>query len=122
MRIGLLTTGYPRFAGDIAGSLVLGFARALSAKSKKALGDERVNQGLYQLAQGAGHKLGGYPSFTQEDPRAERRYKKYDTLLLQLDSDDAVQWGDAGIASVFVAADALAAGDFGDVLFTSDSL
>lgn len=48
--------------------------------------------------------------------RARRR------LLLQLDSDDTVQWGDAGIADVFVSADALAAGDFTDVLFTSDSL
>ncbi len=29
MRIGLLTTSFPRFEGDIAGSFVLGFARAL---------------------------------------------------------------------------------------------
>ncbi|MFT3927878.1 MAG: glycosyltransferase family 4 protein [Myxococcales bacterium] len=30
MRVGLLTTSFPRFEGDIAGNFVLGFARALS--------------------------------------------------------------------------------------------
>jgi glycosyltransferase involved in cell wall biosynthesis len=32
MHIGLLTTSFPRFEGDIAGSFVLGFARALAAR------------------------------------------------------------------------------------------
>ncbi len=35
MRIGLLTTGFPRFAGDVAGSFVLGFARALSEQGHR---------------------------------------------------------------------------------------
>src|SRR3954454_12000613 len=30
MRIGLLTTSFPRFVGDVPGHFVLGFARALS--------------------------------------------------------------------------------------------
>ena len=32
MRIGLLTTSFPRFAGDIPGQFVLGFAQALAAR------------------------------------------------------------------------------------------
>lgn len=32
MRIGLLTTSFPRFHGDVAGHFVLGFARALAAR------------------------------------------------------------------------------------------
>jgi glycosyltransferase involved in cell wall biosynthesis len=32
MRIGLLTTSFPRFDGDVAGTFVLGFARALVAR------------------------------------------------------------------------------------------
>jgi len=32
MHIGLLTTSFPRFEGDVAGSFVLGFARALAAR------------------------------------------------------------------------------------------
>ena len=32
MRVGLLTTSFPRFEGDIAGQFVLGFARALAAR------------------------------------------------------------------------------------------
>src|SRR5687768_12606658 len=32
MRVGLLTTSFPRFEGGIAGQFVLGFARALAAR------------------------------------------------------------------------------------------
>jgi len=32
MRVGLLTTSFPRFEGDVAGHFVLGFARALTAR------------------------------------------------------------------------------------------
>ena len=32
MRVGLLTTGYPRWEGDVAGSFVAGFAEALRAR------------------------------------------------------------------------------------------
>lgn len=35
MRIGLLTTGFPRFEGDVAGSFVLGCARALADRGHR---------------------------------------------------------------------------------------
>ena len=46
----------------------------------------------------------------------------FDTLLLQLDSDDFVEIHDAGIASLFIESAALEAGDFSRVLWTLDSL
>ena len=52
-----------------------------------------------------GHKIGGYPGFTQEDPRDE--YSPCNFLLLQLDSEfgegeDKIMWGDAGICNFFI--------------------
>ena len=45
-----------------------------------------------------GHRIGGYPEFTQEDPRAlAPAYREY-VQLMQLDSDDKhIMWGDAGV-------------------------
>lgn len=72
---------------------------------------------------GGGHKLGGYPMFTQGDPRGiSGECARYDTLLLQIDSDDdaGIMWGDCGVANFFIPATALAAGKFDDVLYTWD--
>ena len=54
---------------------------------------------------GGGHKIGGYPGFTQWDPRGEG--DSHDMLLFQLDSDchnskDRVLWGDCGIGNFFI--------------------
>lgn len=64
-----------------------------------------------------GHKLGGHPDFTQSDPRRpdDRR-----VLLLQLDSDEALMWGDSGIANFFIDPDDLARADFSRVAFHWD--
>lgn len=64
-----------------------------------------------------GHKLGGHPQFTQSDPReaGDRR-----VLLLQLDSDDAMMWGDSGIANFFIDPDDLARADFSRVSYHWD--
>lgn len=67
-----------------------------------------------------GHRIGGYPFFTQFDPRSED--SKYDTLLLQIDTDDAlgIMWGDSGVANFFINKDDLARLDFSDVLYNWD--
>lgn len=70
-----------------------------------------------------GHRMLGYPYFTQYDPREPD--SPYDTLLLQLDSDgvgrkDYVLWGDCGVGSFFIPRDKLERGDFTDVLYTWD--
>lgn len=82
--------------------------------------------GYYRFEQG--HKLGGYPNFTQEDPRAyctlddEESWK----LLLQIDSDGSatdkihIQWGDVGVANFFIKESALKRLDFSNVLYNWD--
>lgn len=67
------------------------------------------------------HKLGGYPFFTQTDPRSD---DKYDTLLFQLDSDysgdNDILWGDMGVGNFFINREALKNLDFSDVLYNWD--
>ena len=71
---------------------------------------------------GSGSKLLGYPFFTQVDPREYyEAYQKYDTLLLQLDSDsEYMMWGDAGVANFFINCEKLRHGDFSDIFYTWD--
>lgn len=69
---------------------------------------------------GAGHKVGGYPYFIDKDVRAETPFlKKYDTLLLQIDSNDTlgIMWGDSGVANFFISEENLRNRDFSDILF-----
>lgn len=70
---------------------------------------------------GFGHKIGGYASFTQNDPR-EYAYKEHTVLLLQIDSDDDIDsmWGDVGIANFFITPDDLRKKDFSNVLYNWD--
>lgn len=63
-----------------------------------------------------GTRIGGYPDFTQSDPRNNN----YNTLLLQIDSGDGIQWGDCGVANFFISPDKLRNADFSDVLFNWD--
>ena len=77
---------------------------------------------LYHKFSGAGHKLFGYPFFTQYDPREVHETKeKYDTLLFQLDSDNGyIEWGDYGVANFFINSEDLKNMDFSDVLYNWD--
>lgn len=72
----------------------------------------------------SGHHLGGYPYFTQDDPRGNgSRFKEY-ILLFQLDSsgqdDVEILWGDCGVANFFIHPDDLRKGDFSKVLYNWD--
>lgn len=49
-----------------------------------------------------GHKIGGYASFIQTDPREEDETKKDDVLLLQIDTDEHIMFGDTGVAHLFI--------------------
>ena len=55
---------------------------------------------IYKLFDGTGHKVGGYAFFTQEDPRYKDKIKD-DVLLLQIDSDTHIRFGDSGVANFF---------------------
>ncbi|MDE5946119.1 MAG: DUF1963 domain-containing protein [Oscillospiraceae bacterium] len=73
-----------------------------------------------------GHKAGGFPAFTQNDPREYMKNgNNYDFLLFQLDSDcssegDKVLWGDCGIGNFFINSEKLKNLDFSDVLYNWD--
>jgi len=83
--------------------------------------DEEVSQFLGKYALNGGHKMGGYAYFTQEDPRSYNdELVEYDTLLLQIDTDKFVQWGDMGIANFFINHEKLKKADFSDVLYNWD--
>ncbi|RST76085.1 DUF1963 domain-containing protein [Siminovitchia acidinfaciens] len=81
-----------------------------------------IMEEYYEVASGQGSKLGGYPFFTQEDPRAYGDYPIYDTLLLQIDSEDklSIMWGDVGVANFFIAKEDLKKLDFSKVLYNWD--
>ena len=86
------------------------------------LGDA-VGEMLSEEQGGFGHKIGGYPGFTQWDPRKEDDPRT--VLLLQIDSDYGngtakIMWGDAGICGFFCTPEALAARDFSSVLYNWD--
>lgn len=71
------------------------------------------------------HQLGGYPFFTQQDPRPGE-CDDLDVLLFQLDSDmpkggkDLILWGDSGVGNFFINREALRRRDFSRVAYTWD--
>lgn len=69
-------------------------------------------------------KMLGYPEFTQRDYRAaedgDDNYEYYDTVLLQIDSDDEIMWGDCGIANFLINSEALKKLDFSNVSYSWD--
>jgi len=75
------------------------------------------------LCEDQGHKIGGYPFFTQTDPREwQEKYKQHDVLLLQIDTDDSlnIMWGDSGVANFFIKKDDLLNLDFSNVIYNWD--
>ncbi len=67
-----------------------------------------------------GHRIGGYAHFTQTDPRPEFPEAADYILLLQIDSDMDIMWGDAGIGNFFIHPDALVKKDFSKVMYNWD--
>lgn len=69
---------------------------------------------------GAGHKIGGYPDYTQNDIRD----KEYEVLLLQIDSEGTdeheIMWGDCGIANFFIREKDLEELNFDEVIYNWD--
>jgi uncharacterized protein YwqG len=102
-----------RFAALFPG----GLDQALAAHGEATgVNEELLMDALWEHDTAAGHKLGGYPNFTQDDPRARPDLE----LLFQLDSDDGVLWGDAGVGNFFITDEDLARRDFSRVLYSWD--
>lgn len=106
--------------------------------AKEKLGMDLKNQSLYkflseedfnkvdELNDNTGHWLYAYSYFTQTDPREYgEKYRYYDTLLFQMDSDyinseDYILWGDCGVANFFINGEDLKNKDFSKVLYNWD--
>ncbi len=70
-----------------------------------------------------GNWMLGYPFFTQGDIREDAGYLQYDTLLLQIDSEDDmdyIMWGDCGVGNFFIPLEHLKKKDFSKVLYNWD--
>jgi uncharacterized protein YwqG len=67
-----------------------------------------------------GHKIGGYAYFTQTDPRDYNPRIKDHLLLLQIDSDNKVMFGDAGVCNFFISEEDLINRNFKNVHFNWD--
>ena len=71
---------------------------------------------------GSGHRIGGYPYFTQQNPRYDEHYADKDILLLQIDTDEGnnIMWGDCGVGGFFISSTDLKSRDFSSVLYNWD--
>ena len=79
---------------------------------------EQIDEKYYERFGTWGHKLLGYPAFTQSDPRYyNKEYSKYNTLLLQIDTDDNIMWGDSGVANFFINKEDLESKNFNNILY-----
>ncbi|WP_269914864.1 YwqG family protein [Acinetobacter sp. HY1485] len=92
---------------------------------ERILGEEDYEKFVeqeYENEDEGGHLLGGYPFFTQGDPRQYNEKIKDYVLLFQLDSDDdhAICWGDVGVANFFIHPNDLKNRDFSCVAYTWD--
>lgn len=115
------------------------FEELFSKAVKEQIGDDISDIGLYNYLEedewdiineelcADGHRLLGYPYFTQSDPREEPKYEQYyDTLLFQMDTEmtddgfDYILWGDCGVANFFINSEALKNRDFSKILYNWD--
>lgn len=81
--------------------------------------------GVYENLDTEGHRVGGYPMFTQLDPREYHEdLKGHTVLLFQLDTDEtdsySILWGDSGVGNFFIRPEDLAKRDFSNVLYNWD--
>ncbi len=112
------------FGGDVVGMWADRDGKKGICQVDKALYDA-----IYEVRAKSGSGLGGYPIFTQSDPRPDNEeYRNCNILLFQLDSesgggdgwDDEIMWGDYGVGNFFISAENLAKCDFSKVLYTWD--
>ncbi|WP_155593497.1 YwqG family protein [Lysinibacillus cavernae] len=83
--------------------------------------DETLEDAFYDALASDGLKIGGYPFFTQEDPRAYGDYTDSTIMLLQIDSvGDDILWGDCGVGNFFITEEELLNKDFSKVLYNWD--
>ena len=82
--------------------------------------DDELGNAAFDSFSAQGHKIGGYANFTQTDPRSYKPDYMHYILLLQIDTDDDIMWGDSGVGNFFIHPDDLAKMDFSKVMYTWD--
>lgn len=83
--------------------------------------DDEVYDELYDKADMYACQLGGYPTFTQYDPRGYTNSENMpDVLLFQLDTVKDIMWGDSGVANFFITREDLRNKNFSNVWYNWD--
>lgn len=84
--------------------------------------DEALYEAYEETYPSQGHKIGGYPFFTQNDPRESKTFEDKLILLLQIDSDEKneIMWGDMGVGNFFISKEDLQNRNFSNVLYNWD--
>lgn len=88
--------------------------------------DDEINDKLYDLRNIFDAVIGGYPVFTQDDPRVFGNMTDCDVLLFELDSvydrENGIDilWGDMGTGSFMIPRESLKKLDFSRVLYNYD--
>ena len=87
---------------------------------------DEITEKVFDEIEENGHRMGGYPFFTQSDPREyDEESREYSTLLLQIDSEIhdgefVTLWGDCGVANFFIKPEDLKNCKFDDVVYNWD--
>lgn len=121
--MGTETYQFDKLFGDIVKEKL---GKDIGQQTAYSVMDEDAYDKLIDEISNSGHWLLGYPYFTQSDPREyEEKYRVYDTLLFQMDSDyinneDYVLWGDCGVGNFFINGEDLKKRDFSKVLYNWD--
>ncbi|PID90559.1 MAG: hypothetical protein CSA97_02325 [Bacteroidetes bacterium] len=86
--------------------------------SELADDEDELSAFIFDLFYYVDSKIGGWPSFWGEDPRGEERYAHADTVLLELNSLDGIDWDGDGGCLFAIGSEELSACDFSRVLYT----
>lgn len=98
------------------------YACTKTYSNKIDLNDDELAETFYNYLSNSGSKIGGYAFFTQSDPRMYGPDSEFDdwVLLLQIDTDENLMWGDSGVGNWFIRKSDLAKRDFSKILFNWD--
>jgi uncharacterized protein YwqG len=104
------------------------FTELLGSEIDELFMNPEIEDEYLEISQAFGHKIGGYPDFTQQDVRKyssnSEQKQKLDILLLQMDTDCNetvdIMWGDTGVGNFFIDESALRKLDFSKVLYNWD--
>ena len=105
------------------------FSELLGEEINELFMNHEIEDEYREISNSFGHKIGGYPYFTQEDVRKyssnSDRKQKPDILLFQMDTDCCsetveILWGDSGVGNFFIDESALRELDFSKVLYNWD--